>query len=94
MLKSWFKIILVALLIFGGLVLLSLFKDDGNLGFPFWFYKDACEMTMNIETGEMGGITYAVSYLNLFLDILIAFGLAISLVFFLKSRNSKVRRTV
>lgn len=91
MIKLLIRVFLITLLVFGGLFLLSLFKDEGNIGFPFWFYKDACEMTMNIETGEMVGITYAVSYVNLFLDILISIAVATSILFCMRRKNMKLQ---
>ncbi len=71
------RVLLYAALIFGLFTLGSVLANTGEIGFPLWFWRDACSMTYNPETGESGGITFETSWENGVLDVLLSLGLAL-----------------
>ncbi len=89
--RSTLKLIAFTTITFGLLVLISALIDNTSLGFPFWFYKDACSISMNPETGEIFGVTSETDWLNFGLDILVAFIIAYAFLFLMKQRKSKIR---
>ncbi len=76
-LSAILRVLLYAALIFGVFTLVSLLLDNGETGFPLWFWKEACAMTYNPETGESGGITFETSWENGVLDVLLSLALAL-----------------
>ncbi|MRX76555.1 hypothetical protein GJU39_10670 [Pedobacter petrophilus] len=84
------KLIFYTMIAFVLLVVISALIDSTSLGFPFWFYKDACSISVNPETGETFGVTSATDWLNLGLDIVVAFIIAYAFLFLLNRKKFKI----
>ncbi|TDG36457.1 hypothetical protein EZJ43_08030 [Pedobacter changchengzhani] len=85
--KFTLKLIILTTVLFGVLVFISAIIDNNSLSYPFWFYKDACSISVNPKTGEEFGVTSATDWLNLGLDIVVAFIIAFGFLFLLKRRK-------